>query len=495
MTRDETGGRGRLAARKALRSLLLVGFLSVPLRAAYADDLDGGVRSVDAGVSEEASDAGVAEAVVAEAPEEPLPPSSVDPPLAPEEPAPPTATEVIKIIFGLVVIVALAYLGGHPTVRALEERLRISHVVAAGFPFVLLGLVARLPSVGIVSDSVLDEIRPILPFGLGWIGLALGFRFDVRDLDRPPPRLELAFGLLTIPPFALTFAACSALFLLVGDSEGPVYLSHALILATASMISASSTPVIVHATEDGAGVDRLTRIVQLEQFAVVAGLAVIGAFFRPTGALVGWQLPAMAWLIVTIGLGGMLGMTTYAVLAVARSRIEVMVVLLGSICFSAGLASFLRLSPTVVCFAAGLLLATVPGAYKAQVRDTLTRLEAPIYFLFLFLAGAHWRLDDLEGWALLVAFVAARAIGKQLGAAVLSSRSEGDLSAEQRRALALSPMGALAIATAVSAQDLYAGAESSWVVTAVIGGAILNEVLVQALGRTGRAPLPNVEER
>lgn len=499
MTRDGTGGGGRLAARWNSWCLLFLAWWSFPIAVARADVDDDVVVAVDAGVPELTSDAGVQEPVpleAAEAPPEPpsLPPSSIDPPLAPEEPAPLTATELIKVILGLVSIVALAYLGGHPKVRELEERLRISHVVTAGFPFVLLGLVARHPSVAIVSDAVLDEIRPILPFGLGWIGFALGFRFNTRDLDRPPPHVGLAFGLLTVTPFVLTFAACSVVFFLSGDSASPAYLSHALILATASTISGSSTPVFSGSGNAESGIDRFTRIVQLEQLAAVAGLALIGAFFRPAGSLVGWQLPGMAWLFVAVGLGGVLGITAYTVLAVVRSRNEVTLVMLGGICFSAGMASFLRLSPTVVCFTAGLVLANVPGSHRGQVRETLARLEGPIYLVFLFLAGAHWRLGDAEGWKLLWAFLAARVIGKLLGATILKWRCGGVFAAEERRALALSPMGALAIATAISAQDLYVGVESGWVVTAVIGGAIINEVLVQAVGRTSAAPRAATEE-
>jgi Kef-type K+ transport system membrane component KefB len=485
MTRDGTGSRGRLVGRPALLGLLCVASWLAFAPAARAEPADAGT---DGGV--EVVDGGVPDASVPVVEPEPppviaeisLPPSSIDPPLAPEEPSPPTAGELITVILGLVVIVALAYLGGHPRVRELEEKLRISHVVTAGFPFVILGLVARHPTVGILSDAVLDEIRPILPFGLGWIGLALGFRFDTRELDRPPPHLGLALGLLTVTPFVLTLAACG-LLLWFSRGSHPEFMRHALILAIASIISGSSTPVLARPVVDETGLNRLTRIVQLEQLAAVAGLALVAAFFRPTGGLVGWRLPGMAWLFVTLGLSGMLGVAAYAILAVVRSRTEVTLVMVGAICFSAGMASFLRLSPTVVCFAAGLVLANVPGSHKAQVRDTLDRLEGPIYLVFLFLAGAHWRLGDFEGWALLVAFVVARAAGKQLGVTILKRRTDGALSGEERRALALSPMGALAIATAISAQDLYIGAESSWVVTAVIGGAIVNEILVQALGR------------
>lgn len=498
-THRRTRAGGRVHRLAAMIALVAACAFAWPGRAeAQGGGADAGVFDGDGGVA----DAGIADAgvelapmppPVAEAPIE-LPPTSIDPPLAPESPAPPTAGELIKVILGLVAIVALAYLGGHPKVRELEERLRISYVVTAGFPFVVLGLIARHPSVGVLSDGVLDAIRPILPFGLGWIGLALGFRFDARDLDRMPREIGTALGALTATPFLLAFGATASLLFASADGR-TAFVRHALILATASMISGSSTPVLAAPVVDDAGERRLTRVVQLEQLVAVVALALIAAFFRPTGALVGWQLPGMAWLFVTLGLSAVLGITAYAVLAVARSRTEVSLVVLGVLSFSAGIASFLRLSPTVVCFAAGLVLANVPGSHKDQVRDTLDRLESPIYLVFLFLAGAHWRLGDVEGWALLLAFVGARVVGKQLGVTILGLRTEGSISQEERRALVLSPMGGLAVATAISAQDLYVGVVSSWVVTAVIGGAIVNEILVQVLGRGGASKAAREGER
>lgn len=45
----------------------------------------------------------------------------------------------IKIIAGLVVLVVLAYLGGHRKVVKFQERLGVCGVITAGFPFVALG--------------------------------------------------------------------------------------------------------------------------------------------------------------------------------------------------------------------------------------------------------------------------------------------------------------------------------------------------------------------
>src|SRR5690606_1967888 len=113
-----------------------------------------------------------------------LPPVEPDPAVAPiiqregEQPKPtprPIAPEerpgtVIKTILGLLTLLALAYLGGHARVVRWEERLGASQLITAGFPFIVLGMLARLPAVGILSDAILVELSPLLRIGLGCIG-------------------------------------------------------------------------------------------------------------------------------------------------------------------------------------------------------------------------------------------------------------------------------------------------------------------------------------
>jgi hypothetical protein len=162
-----------------------------------------------------------------------------------------------------------------------------------------------------------------------------------------------------------------------------------------------------------------------------------------------------------------------------------MVLLLGSICLSAGLASYIRLSPIAVCFIAAVLLFNLPGDFKEQVRLVLARLERPIYLVFLTLAGALWQVGDWRGWALLPLFVAARLIGKWLAMALWRVRALGEMSDEEQSRLAIAPMGALAIAVVVNAQDLYLGPAVPWMVTTVVGGAIVTELVVQLIARGG----------
>lgn len=418
-----------------------------------------------------------------------LPPSSLDPRLTSEDSSVSSeAGDLIKAILGLVLILALAYIGGTPRIRAIFNRLRISHIFTTGLPFLVLGVIFRLPSVGILSDSLLDQIRPILPFGLGWLGLAIGFRFDARGVDRPPPYTAETLVWLTLVPFVIMLGVAWGFLYYANPGEPLVNLGFAAIVATAGTVSGRITPLISKETTDSTGLGRLAYVIQMEQLAAILLLAAVAALIRPEDGMIEWTLPGMMWIFITLGFGVVMGALAFIFLAIAQSKIEVSLVLLGTIAFASGLSSFLNIPPTIVCFIVGLILANIPGMRRTRLRGSLARLEGPIYLVFLFLAGAHWRVTDIEGWALLIAFITSRLLGKQIGATALEMNTRAKIADQDLRGMAFSPMGALAIAIAISAQDLYPSVEATWVVTAVIGGAIASEILVQILGRGASTP-------
>lgn len=221
----------------------------------------------------------------------------------------------IKAILGLVILLTLAYLGGNPRVVRLEQRLRISQVITAGFPFVLFGLIAHMDSVGILSDPILQEIRPLMPIGLGWIGFTIGFRFDLRRLENLPEGVGTALVLTTILPFLAVVGVTSLLFGMIGGVGDATFLRDALLLATAGAMTART--VLALATAIGAESrvgDRVTRIIKLEEVIAFVGLILVAAFFRPPEALAGWRLPSVGWIFVTLGVGTILGGLVFALM-------------------------------------------------------------------------------------------------------------------------------------------------------------------------------------
>lgn len=392
---------------------------------------------------------------------------------------------VIRTIIGLLALMVLAYLGGHPRVLGWERRLGISQVITTGFPFVICGVLARSSSVGILSDAVLAEISPLLWLGLGWIGFVAGIRFDTRMFQGLPPGTLRIVALTTLFPFAFLVWASAGLLFVFQDRalalEDPVFLRDALILGTAGAMAAVTSTRALN-REGSASV--LARVIRLEELAGVIGLLFVAAFFRPQGA--SWQMPGTAWVLLTIGLGGTAGVLIYAILQRRMERADFLVLTLGSISFAAGAASYLLLSSVVVAFIAGVLLANFPGTYHERLREMLFRLERPIYLLSLVIIGALWQVGDWRGWVLMPVFMSLRLVGKWLGTRLALANGELELGAEERRAIAMPPLGPLAVAIVTNALLLYPGGSISLIVSAVIGGGVLTEIFLQ-LGSRRRA--------
>jgi hypothetical protein len=395
---------------------------------------------------------------------------------------------VIKTVVGLVALLVLAFLGGHDKVVHLQERLGIGGVIAAGFPFVALGLIARQPEVGVLTEGVVERLQPALHFGLGWLGFLIGAQLDIRVLDRVPTGTAYLIVVEALGPFALTAAACGGAMLALGGArpDDPAFWRDLIVLgAAAAMTAPRRFRGFANRTwREGRSVDHL--LAQLDEIVGVVGLLFVAAYFHPAG---GWQLPGTAWVFVALGLGVVVGVLIFVMVRVPVTSAEFLAVVLGSIAFGAGLAGYLSLSPMVVCFVAGALVTNFPCDQRANVFEILNYLERPIHLLFLIIVGATWDAFDWRAWAVVPLFVLARVAGKHAGIFAATRTVGASLPSgyADRRTL-ITPMSALAIGLVISVHGiegrvfaLPTGAEvttTGWIATVVLGGAILTELLV-----------------
>lgn len=390
----------------------------------------------------------------------------------------------IKIIGGLVALMVLAYLGGHKRVVRFQERLGISSAIAAGLPFVVLGLVASYPAVGILSGDVLDRLRPLLHFGLGWLGFIIGAQLDIRVLDRVPKGTAYIILVEAVGPLAVTAGVCGGIMLSFGMTlDDPTFWRDLVVLGAAAAMTAPRRfrGFANRGWSEGKGVDIL--IAQLDEIVGVVGLLFITAYFREDGANAAWQLPGTAWVFVAAGLGVSIGVLIFVMVRVPTSNAEFLAVVLGGIAFASGLAGYLHLSPLVICFLAGVLVVNFPNDQREGVFRILHHLERPVHLLFLIIAGALWDVGDWRGWVLVPAFVIARSIGKWLG--VLGAHASVGVEVprgflEARRLV--SPLSSLSIALVISLESLYRDQGIPWITTAVIGAAFFIEIVVQFTG-------------
>ncbi|TFH32331.1 MAG: hypothetical protein E4H00_01635 [Myxococcales bacterium] len=402
--------------------------------------------------------------------------------VAPASDDPGPTWPLVKSVIGLSILLILAWLASHPQVRQrLEDALGVGQAVTSGIAFVFLGVLARHPAVGILDDEILYDLTPLVHFALGWLGLIIGFQFDVRVLDRLPRGTATLVGLETLTPFLLVGTTGAALMLFFGRPwNDATFVRDAIVLATAGAISATGVgDRAAPQNAQGEEPDPMRAVESLDEIIAVVGLAALGAFFRPLWIQFEWDLPGTVWLILSLGVGLCLGLIVYALLAGRRGS-EFLALLLGSVALASGIAGYLFLSPLVVCFIAGALLVNLPGEHKQLCWTILTQLERPIYYLFFAIAGALWHVADWRGWALLVAFLASRGVGYAIARRILgrqSPRLAARVEVSGWGSTLFPPISMVSIAIVMSAQVLYRDPAIPWIVTAVIGGAIASELL------------------
>jgi Kef-type K+ transport system membrane component KefB len=419
--------------------------------------------------------------------------------------APSPHTGLLRVVLGLAAAFVLAIAATHPLVRRIERRLGLTVLLSSGLPFLAMGFVFRLPSVGVLTDDVVSDLRPVLEFGLGWLGFVVGMHFDMRELDTLPPKTGNVVVVESAIPFAAAALACALVLIgldpLWGTTGGSGFreqltlsfqrasLRDALALGACAAPAAPVAAVAIARSSGNAAAQLINRVTLLNDVAGVVVIGLICAYFRPTDVLSAWKLPHVAWVFFTLGLGGVLGILTYALVRSARSQAEEMALLLGAIALSAGMSGYLSISPLVTCAIAGALLTNLPYKRMRALKETIAQVERPLYLIFLLVAGALWNPRAWQGWVLALVFVLSRVGGKLMGAHVAKRVGPEELPDPDTLGLALAAQSPIAIATIVSYVTIYKNAEGTnaalpWLMTTCIGGAVLTEVVVQLIARS-----------
>jgi hypothetical protein len=385
----------------------------------------------------------------------------------------------MKSLIGFVILMALAYVAGHPALERIEHMTGLSYVATSGMVFVLLGLLAASGAVGILTDSIVDTIAPVIPLGLGWMGFTAGFQFERSRVGSVAAGNVLLVR--TLCPFALATAAAAGVVWL----ERPDSLTSHRVLRdliafglAASMTSATVIRVWVSRTRAEER-ETIVDLALMERLVGVLGLVMLSVFERPQGQVVAWQLPNTAWILIAIGVGSAGAILAGSLLRTSPSGPAFYVIFLGTVSLVAGMASFLRLAALAVCFLSGLLLADMPGKWREQMKTIMSRMDKPVLFILLVVAGALWRPLEWQGWALLGVLVLGRLAGTTISLFVLKRAASGLLNSAEQRMVKYSPIGVFSLAVVLSVHDLYPTTRVSWLLTAVLGSVVLGEALLR----------------
>jgi len=356
----------------------------------------------------------------------------------------------------LLVVLLLALIGlvgARLLLPGAQEAVGPRILIAIGVPFIFLGFLLGPHLARVISQTVLEDLTPLIALGLGWIGLLFGLQLDRDHLKQFPRRYLLLAWLQAGVAFAIVFVLGE----LITDAWFSMSFG-AVLLATAATASVSTPAAIAVVSNTYHARGPTTRflfyVASLDAAVGILALGLTSSAFHPGMLALGEAMSLVEWFVISILLGCFFGVLLLSVTRIRPSGEELVLVLMGLVLFASGTAFYLALSPLFVCMIAGIVISNL-SPIRRRIYSALVEWEKPIYVVMLVLAGA---LLEFPSWwiaPLTAAYVTTRLLAKWLGGLAASRLRPRGLNFPNSFGLALTPQGGISLAMAISFNLIY----------------------------------------
>lgn len=315
-----------------------------------------------------------------------------------------------------------------------------TRVLPAITGYIATGFVLGPGGLNLLDAGMLADARVLADVSLGVIVFELGRRLDLRWAAHD--RWLLPMGLAES---ALSFAAMFALLAFLGTD-----FLEAAVAATFGVATAPAVVLLVtrELRADGPVTRRTLWLVALNNILAILGLAILLPFIEARTLGSAWNPIARSlWLVAGSWLLGLIafGFMTQCARLVGKATGPQFLVTVGAILLTVGAALALKLSVLLALLVLGVAARNLDRSHR--LIDVRFGGVAEIFFVVLFvLTGATLRTDQFGSIAWVgLALVGARAVGKALGIFLLAGPARVTLKQASTAALALTPIGGLAI--------------------------------------------------
>lgn len=278
-------------------------------------------------------------------------------------------------------LVAFAVLGTE--LREALSRRGLRAPAMEGVVFLAVGFALGGRGLGLFPADVLANLRVVVLFGLGWIGLVFGLQVDFRVLRRVSHR-QRSLGLIT------------PLFLGAPVAIGGVALglSGALSFGLAAVAMASS-PSFLEALARERRIRNREALGVLKLVMAFAGIpavllfTVAAAAASPLGTPAGGALPGWHLMLLSMAVGVIVGYSLVVLVRGVHEHIHLLTLAIGAVCLIAGATSVLGLSALPAAAFAGAVLVN-RAVFPHRMLRVAHSLERPMLVALLVLVGASW---------------------------------------------------------------------------------------------------------
>lgn len=367
--------------------------------------------------------------------------------------------------------------------------------------YLLAGMIVGPSVLGWVSHENLQALHVFSEVGLGLILFSIGSVFEwsrMRLIGRKVFTVAVSESLGAA-------VLVSGTMLALGQ-PWPV----ALLLGAIAVETGAATTLMVIRENNSAGpfteavtsVIGLNNILALISFTLAAVALDISAMVADSGVTPGGMARAffpLFWqLIGSTALGFLSGLLLASWASQVVESGEVLILLIGCVLLTVGIASALDLSPLVASLAVGATMANLSRRSRGLF-EALSRTDPPLYVIFFVLAGADLDLSLLPALGTLgIGYVVARAVGKLGGARISARRAGFDERVQKLLGFSILAQAGLAVGLVLVTRQRFP--EIAPVVTTVVLGAVIVFEIAGplsakiALGRSGESRPQDADE-
>jgi len=390
----------------------------------------------------------------------------------------------MKVIVGILIILGISLVGARKSFTSIRFPFVVDSFFLTGTEFILVGLCLGHNFLNVLDEKSLASLAPFLSLVLGWIGLLFGMQVEFRKLRRFPPSHWKTTLVQSFVTMFLVFVVFHEILRRMHPGGSLHVLAASWVLALTAGTTAQSVLVLVveqMGRRRGKLIDLMRYMSSLDG---VIGLVLFGILFCYAHPLTPGELGVAGfwqWLAITFGLGLITGFLFNSLVFVKLSDQELLLVVIGMVTFSGGIATCFGLSPLLVCMVMGIVIVNLSPA-RERVIATLAHGEKPVYLILLALAGAIWRIADPVFFLLAGLYWSVRLVGKLMGGYVAVHGFTG-IQSPRAVGLGLLSQGGVAIAMILNFKQAYASSLTSGVVTIVLLSVMANEVVSPYLAK------------
>lgn len=323
----------------------------------------------------------------------------------------------------LIPLVAASYLAAHVAFDWLARRYRI----VSGAEYLVLGILLGPQVSGLLAPAVLEQFSPLITLGVGWTGALLGAQFVLPRLIRIPGavyRVALVEAVLTLMVVSGVMMALLAWWLYLEPLE---VLIPAVALGAMATVTSEAGIAVASARRPRGDplVGQLRVSAGMCAFVAVVTIGLLTALLHPDTTPGPLDPTPTEWVVINLAIGVVGGVLFHLFVGEERQPDRLLIALVGAIILVSGAAAYLRLSAMLSAVVFGAILANT-SLRRGEIDASLAKIERPLYFTLLVLAGASWTTGPAN-WVLpTVVFLIARAVG-HVASARLAARANGRL--------------------------------------------------------------------